>query len=46
MLDEHRQVAGADRVVYANVLRPAELTCELPRHRDAAERIHAVVRAA
>lgn len=44
MLEELERMAAADRVAYANVLRLAAETCELPQYRDATEHLHAVVR--
>ncbi|MBC7093293.1 class I SAM-dependent methyltransferase [Candidatus Bipolaricaulota bacterium] len=44
MLAELEQMATADPEAYANVLRLAEETCELPQYRDVTEHLHAVVR--
>ena len=44
MLAELEAMAGTDPVAYANVLRLAEETCELPQYRDATEHLHVVVR--
>ncbi|MBC7220697.1 methyltransferase domain-containing protein [Candidatus Bipolaricaulota bacterium] len=43
-LAELEAMAGTDPVAYANVLRLAEETCELPQYRDATEHLHVVVR--
>jgi len=45
MLDELGRMAEQTPEAYANVLRLAAETCELPQYRDCTEHLHAVVRA-